>query len=40
MWANGDVVSYVEKVRSRFEIAMNQTVEFFELGVLPAPDAE
>lgn len=40
MGANGDVVSYVEKVRSRFEIAMNQTVEFFELGVLPAPDAE
>jgi hypothetical protein len=40
MRANGDVVSYVEKVRDRFEIAMNQTVEFFELGVLPAPDAE
>jgi hypothetical protein len=35
MWANGDVVSYVEKVRSRFEIAMNETVAFFETGELP-----
>ncbi|MBR4053562.1 MAG: extracellular solute-binding protein [Clostridia bacterium] len=41
MWAGGDVVSYVEKVRNRFEIAMNETVAFFETGELPdSGDAE
>lgn len=34
MGSGGDVVSYVEKVRNRFEIAMNETVAFFELGEL------
>ena len=35
MWAGGDVVSYVEKVRSKFEAAMQETVAFFETGAAP-----
>ncbi len=32
MWAGGDVVSYVEKVRSAFDSAMQETIDFFETG--------
>ncbi len=32
MWAGGDVVSYVEKVRSAFDTAMQETLESFQNG--------